>query len=150
MCHENEKGIYGDTPVRCLDLLETFAGRLGCVFDPANFLQVGADPFPDAFMSLQSYITYMHIKDCVRNGTIVVAGKGVGSIPEIFALLNRTVDDDMIVTVEPHLKVFDGLSALEGGEKTKIQNNTFATNEEAFCAAIAGARMCMPRTAILK
>lgn len=149
LCHENEKGIYGDTPERCLDILRTFEGRIGCVFDPANFLQVGAVTFPDAFEMLKSYITYMHMKDCQRNGTVVVAGTGVGCIPEIYALLNRMVKGEMIVTVEPHLRVFAGLADLEAGEKTKMKNNAFETSAEAFAAAIEGARMCMPRTATL-
>ena len=86
LCHENEKGIYGDTPERCLELLEAFDGRLGCVFDPANFIQVGATPFPNGFELLEPHITYMHVKDGVAGGTVVVAGTGVGCIPEMFAV----------------------------------------------------------------
>ena len=150
LCHENEKGIYGDTPERCLEIVKEFEGRIGCVFDPANFIQVGATPFPESFEMLAPYITYMHIKDCVRNGMVVVAGTGIGCIPEMFAVLNRTVKGEMNVTVEPHLKVFAGLDALEADEKTKMKNNAFATSAEAFAAAISGARNCMPRTAVLK
>ena len=150
LCHENEKGIYGDTPERCLELIDAFDGRLGCVFDPANFIQVGATPFPDGFQLLSKYITYMHVKDCLRNGTVVVGGTGVGCLPEMFAVLNRTVKGEMNVTVEPHLRVFAGFSDLEAGEKTKMKNNAFATSAEAFAAAVEGARMCMPRTATLK
>lgn len=150
LCHENEKGIYGDIPERCLEIVDAFDGRLGCVFDPANFIQVGATPFPDGFELLSEYITYMHVKDCVRNGTVVVAGCGVGCIPEMFAVLNRTVKGEMIVTVEPHLRVFAGLSDLEAGEKTKMKNNAFETSAEAFAAAVNGARSCMPRTAVLQ
>ena len=79
-----------------------------------------------------------------------VAGTGIGCIPEMFAVLNRTVKGEMNVTVEPHLKVFAGLDALEADEKTKMKNNAFATSAEAFAAAISGARNCMPRTAVLK
>jgi len=150
LCHENEKGIYGDTPERCLELLKAFEGRLGCVFDPANFIQTGSVPFPDGFDMLAPYITYMHIKDCQKNGTVVVAGNGIGCIPEMFAVLNRTVKGEMNVTIEPHLKVFAGLEALEAGEKTKIKNDAFASKAEAFAAAVSGARDCMPRTAVLK
>lgn len=148
LCHENEKGIYGDTPERCLELLMAFQGRLGCVFDPANFVQVGAD-CTEAFRLLCDHITYMHIKDCAKAGAIVVAGTGAGAIPEIFAVLNRIRDGEIIATMEPHLREFVGLDALEAGEKTKINNDVYATAEEAFCVAVAGARMCMPRTAIL-
>ena len=82
LCHENEKGIYGDTPERCLDIQKTFPGRIGCVFDTANFLQVGATPFPDGFMLLRDYITYMHVKDCAANGTVVVAASARVPGPE--------------------------------------------------------------------
>ena len=150
LCHENEKGIYGDTPERCLELLNAFPGRLGCVFDPANFIQVGAKPFPDAFMALEKYVTYIHIKDCAASGTIVLPGYGVGGIPELFAYVNRVCDGEITVTMEPHLKTFAGLSALEGNEKTKISDSVFATNEEAFTAAAASMKMCMPKTAALR
>lgn len=149
LCHENEKGIYGDTAVRCKELLDAFDGRLGCVFDPANFLQVQVHPLSDAFMLLQNYITYMHIKDCASDGSMVVAGTGKGCLPEIFAVLNRMVKDEMIVTCEPHLRIFEGLSGLEQGESTKIRNDVFATSAEAFAAAVQGTRMCMPRTAVV-
>ena len=150
LCHENEKGIYGDTPERCLELLRAFPGRLGCVFDPANFIQVGAKPFPDAYMALEKHVTYVHIKDCAASGTIVLPGYGVGGIPEMFAYLNRTVCGEIVVTMEPHLKTFAGLSALEGNEKTKISDNVFATNEEAFTAAADSMKMCMPKTAVIR
>ena len=42
LCHENEKGIYGDLAVRCADLLDSVPS-LRCVFDPANFIQCGQD-----------------------------------------------------------------------------------------------------------
>ena len=42
LCHENEKGIYGDTALRCRELLDAFP-QLACVFDPANFVQCGQD-----------------------------------------------------------------------------------------------------------
>ncbi len=147
LCHENEKGIYGDTPERCLEILKAHEGRLGCVFDPANFIQVGATPCPDAFDLLRPYITYMHIKECNTSGTIVLPGTGIGGIPEILAVLNRTVDGEIVVTMEPHLQHFAGLDELENGEKTKIEGAAFSSAEEAFSTAVTYARMCMPRTA---
>jgi sugar phosphate isomerase/epimerase len=133
-----------------MELLRAFPGRLGCVFDPANFIQVGAKPFPDAYMALEKHVTYVHIKDCAASGTIVLPGYGVGGIPEMFAYLNRTVCGEIVVTMEPHLKTFAGLSALEGNEKTKISDNVFATNEEAFTAAADSMKMCMPKTAVVR
>ncbi|MBR5798404.1 MAG: TIM barrel protein, partial [Clostridia bacterium] len=42
LCHENEKGIYGDTAERCVKLLRALP-ELKAVYDPANFLQCGED-----------------------------------------------------------------------------------------------------------
>jgi sugar phosphate isomerase/epimerase len=42
LLHENEKAIYGDTIVRCVDLLETIDDpHFQLAFDPANFIQSG-------------------------------------------------------------------------------------------------------------
>lgn len=145
LCHENEKGIYGDIPSRCLDLQKTFTGRLGCVFDPANFIQCGAKPFEEAYELLKHYITYMHIKDALSNGTIVPAGMGIGGIPEILALINMAKTGDFVLTVEPHLRVFAGLEKLEGGPRTAL-GNAYETSAEAFAAAVEHLRWCLPRT----
>lgn len=142
LCHENEKGIYGDIPSRCLELIEAFSGRLKCVFDHANFIQCSVTPYPDGFELLKNHIFYMHIKDAQEDGQITVAGQGIGRIPETLAELDRLYTGDMILTVEPHLKVFAGLAELEGGERTKLKNS-FATNEEAFAAAVEGIKNCI-------
>ena len=42
LCHENEKGIYGDNAVRCREILSEVPEITG-VFDPANFVQCGQD-----------------------------------------------------------------------------------------------------------
>src|SRR5947209_12668979 len=53
---ENEKGIYGDTAARVLDLLETVdAASLGHAFDPANYLEVG-QPIDEAWTLLRSRV----------------------------------------------------------------------------------------------
>lgn len=146
LVHENEKGIYGDTPDRCAEILDAFDGRLGCCFDPCNFIQCGCEPFEDCFNKLKKYLTYMHIKDAVKNGTIVPAGRGIGCIPELLAMVNLLFEGDFILTVEPHLRVFAGLDKLEGGQRTAL-GNAYATSAEAFAAAVSNLRMCIPRTA---
>lgn len=146
LCHENEKGIYGDTPERCRELLAEFDGRMGCVFDPANFIQCGCQPFEHSYNLLKTYITYMHIKDAVKNGTIVPAGRGVGCIPELLTVINLAHQGEFILTLEPHLRVFAGLVQLEGGPRTAL-GNAYATSAEAFAAAVTNLRMCIPRTA---
>lgn len=113
LVHENEKDIYGDTDERCLDLMEHFGGRLGFAFDPANFIQCGTDPLK-AYERLQDYVTYMHVKDALKDdGAVVRAGRGDGSVREILSRVHRTHDGDFILTVEPHLATFGGLQILQ-------------------------------------
>lgn len=142
-CHENEKGIYGDGIRPCLDLLSTFAGRLGGVFDPANFLQVEQDPWK-AFTMLRPYITYYHIKDIdSATGELVPAGEGDGQIPRLLQTL-AAEEDDLTLTLEPHLAVFGGLAALEedGGASLK-RRYTFESNRAAFDTAAAALKTCL-------
>ena len=88
-CHENEKEIYGDIPERCLQIAEHFGEKLGCIFDPANYIQSGADT-AEGFKMLKGYITYMHIKDAVAgSGNVVPAGHGDGHLEEILRELDR-------------------------------------------------------------
>lgn len=110
LCHENEKGIYGDTDERCVDLMQVYSDRMGCIFDPANFIQCGVKP-SEAFPKLKNYITYMHIKDAILgSGAVVPAGMGDGSVGQ---LLSQLDGENIMLTIEPHLTVFSGLSALQ-------------------------------------
>ena len=137
-CHENEKGIYGDTAEKCLDLKRQFGDKMGVVFDHANFIQCGVEPYPHAFKLLGEHITYMHIKDADAGGTVAPAGEGIGRIAETLSELDGR-QGELILTLEPHLRVFAGLDALEGGEKTKLRG-TYSTAEEAFGAAVTALR----------
>jgi sugar phosphate isomerase/epimerase len=90
LCHENEGGIYGESPEHCLDLMQYFKGGIKFVFDPANFVVGGHKPYPEAYNNLVEYIEYMHIKDAGDDG-IVPAGAGKGFVKEILSdlILNR-------------------------------------------------------------
>ncbi len=138
LCHENEKGIYGDIAERCLDLHKTFT-ELKCVFDPANFIQSGQDTVK-AYEMLKDYVYYLHIKDALYDGNVVPAGQGVGNLPYI--LKEYIKRGGNAVTVEPHLKVFSGLEALEqAGEESKIGITSYSSGDEAFdaaCVALKG------------
>lgn len=114
LIHENEKDIYGDTAERCRDILKTIDSvNLRAVFDPANFIQCGEIPYPDAFIALKEYVSYVHVKDAVRSSGInVPAGEGDGSIPELISRLNSEGYDGFL-TLEPHLAAFEGLHSLE-------------------------------------
>lgn len=132
LCHENEKGIYGDMADRCLDLLNTFP-QLEGIFDPANFIQCGQDTI-QAWKLLRQRISYLHIKDALTNGKVVPAGKGEGHVRDILADFQARGGSD--VTIEPHLSVFAGLKDLEReGEETKIDPFCYESSDAAFDAA---------------
>ncbi len=129
LCHENEKGIYGDTAKRCLEIHKIFPD-IKAVFDPANFVQCKEDTIK-AWDLLKDYVEYMHIKDVREDGIIVPAGEGIGNIPYLIKNYKGEV-----LTIEPHLAVFEGLSSLEKeGEKTQIDEYKYSSNKEAFNVA---------------
>lgn len=129
LCHENEKGIYGDTAVRCEEIHKEFPD-IKAVFDPANFIQCGQDT-KAAWEMIGPYVEYMHIKDALWDGTVVPAGKGEGNIP---FLLSQYKGE--ILTVEPHLAVFDGFEKLESDSKTNMNQYSYSSSREAFDAAV--------------
>lgn len=137
LCHENEKGIYGDNAERCLDILKSVHGIYG-VFDPANFVQCGQDTAV-AWEMLKDYTKYMHIKDALSDGTVVPAGEGIGNVAAIAKdFISR---GGSRFTIEPHLSEFVGLANLEReGDKTNINNKRYSSAEEAFDAAVAAFR----------
>lgn len=135
LCHENEKGIYGDTADRCNDILRSIPA-LGGVFDPANFLQCDQDTLA-AWELLHDRIDYFHIKDVRPDGTLVPAGMGAGHLPEL--LTKYLAQGGRVMTLEPHLKVFAALSSLEQkGEKSAVNDAAYSSNTEAFRAAADG------------
>lgn len=116
LLHENEKGIYGDTPERCRDIFETVkSDNLRAVFDPANFVQCGVKTYPHAFNMLREFVVYMHIKDA-KGQTVVPAGSGDGHVPEIISELYKSGYEGFL-SLEPHLGVFGGLAQLEKGDE---------------------------------
>ena len=135
-CHENEKDIYGDIPERCLELLECCDGKLRAVFDPANFVQCGVDTLK-AFDMLKDHIEYMHIKDALfSNSQVVPAGQGDGNVKAILTQLNAQ-DREIVLSLEPHLQVFAGLSNLEAKHDTEraLRENVYKTHAESFKVA---------------
>ena len=136
LCHENEKKIWAETPERCLEIHKAFPA-IRAVFDPANYVQCHVDTL-HAWDLLCEHVDYMHIKDAIADGTVVPAGKGLGNLPE---LLRRYRDmGGKVVTLEPHLTAFTGLSKLEDGESVKAAFSVYANEEEAFDAAVIALR----------
>jgi len=106
LAHENEKGIYGDTGDRCLDLYTSLRSKAFTgVFDFANFVQCNQRPYEDCWLRLRPYISYFHIKDAqMGTGKVVPAGQGDGDVEKI---LNEAFTNgyDNFLTLEPHLSV---------------------------------------------
>lgn len=137
LCHENEKGIVGDTAARCARLFARVPQLLG-VFDPANFIQTGEN-VGAAWEMLKNHIHYLHVKDALPDGTVVPAGRGVGEWPRIvreFAALPQSLG---VMTLEPHLKVLPP-EELEKHNKTPGAVQAYVSRREAFAAAVAAIR----------
>ena len=132
LCHENEKDIYGDIPERCVDIHAAIP-ELRAVYDPANFVQCGADTLK-AWEMLAPYIDYMHMKDADANKIIVPAGKGVANVPKL--LENYAAIGGGVITLEPHLFEFVGLAGLEREGATSVIGNNYSTKREAFDAGV--------------
>lgn len=133
LCHENEKGIYGDIAPRCLEIHQQIP-EMPAIFDPANFIQCGQDTLK-AWELLACHVKYMHIKDALFSGYVVPAGKGDGNIPQL--LKKFKAQGGSVITLEPHLAVFSGLEALENGEKSMVDAYAYPSQRAAFDAAVA-------------
>lgn len=142
LCHENEKGIFGWDTASCLKIFENVRGLRG-VFDPANFVQCGVET-ASAWNALVDNIEYLHIKDALPNGRVVPAGNGVGDLE---CIINEYAKHGgRVFSLEPHLRVFDGFSALEKGENNTIDEDyTYADGPSAFRAAADAAKNIIER-----
>ena len=104
LAHENEKGIYGDIPQRCADLLAAVASpALRATFDAANFVQCGVAPQAEAYALIRPYLVYLQVKDAIAaTGEVVPAGQGDGQVRETLDALNSSGFAGY-VSLEPHL-----------------------------------------------
>jgi sugar phosphate isomerase/epimerase len=115
LLHENEKEIYGDTPERVLDIVESIGSpTLRLAWDPANYVQVGVSPFTDGYAMLRPYTDYIQIKDALlATGEVVPAGEGDGELRETVRALAADGFDGFF-SKEPHLGSFTAFGALSG------------------------------------
>lgn len=138
LCHENEKGIYGEQPEQVKTLLDALETEyFTTVFDPANYVQAGADP-EAAYGMTKRRIRYFHVKDAQKgSGTVVPAGFGDGKIRSILrdAADQKFFPKPICLTVEPHLAAFEGYRNL--GDDTPLGTDRFCfkDNNESFDAA---------------
>ncbi len=138
MCHENEGFIYGDNSVRVLELKENVPG-LRFIYDPANFAHTG-EPADVTLDALVPFTDYFHIKDILKSaGMIVPAGEGDGKLDKMIDMIDR----DTVFTVEPHLRVFQGLSLFDKGD---LRNKyVYDTNDDSFDAAVGGIKALLKK-----
>ena len=106
LCHENEKGIYGDIarPLRTDPPRRAGAARR---VRPGQLHPVWAGNARRLAL-LEPYVEYFHVKDAMPDGTVVPAGRGAGHLAELL----RDYRGETL-TLEPHLYDFSGLSSLE-------------------------------------
>jgi 3-dehydroshikimate dehydratase len=103
LLHENEHRIYGDSPERVADLLAEIPGpEFEAVYDPANFVFCGYDPW-DGWLKSRDRAVHFHIKDWKAGAALGrVAGDGDGRIADVLRDA-VTRDYEGFCTLEPHL-----------------------------------------------
>ncbi|MDJ0320599.1 sugar phosphate isomerase/epimerase family protein [Pseudarthrobacter sp. PS3-L1] len=138
LLHENEKGIYGDTPDRVLDIMESVSSpALKVAWDAANFVQVGVRPFAEGYAKLRPYLEYLQIKDALlSDGKVVPAGEGDGDVLQTIQALH---DDGFtgFASLEPHLTGAHGLGGYSGPAAFGIAARAFAAVTAQAGVAIA-------------
>jgi sugar phosphate isomerase/epimerase len=127
LVHENEKDIYGDTPSRVLDIIESVGSpNLRVAWDSANFVQVGVRPFTDAYTMLRPHLEYLQVKDAVAaTGEVTPAGHGDGQLVETLTALR---DDGYtgFASLEPHLTNLAALGGPDGPAAFGVAARAFA------------------------
>jgi sugar phosphate isomerase/epimerase len=118
LAHENEKGIFGDQPGRCADIITSVdSPALLATFDAANFVQCGVRPHTDGYELLRPHLLYLQVKDAIMaTGEVVPAGEGDGEVTETLTAL-RDSGFSGYVSLEPHLAMagqFGGFSGAGG------------------------------------
>ena len=143
LCHENEKGIFGDDIEGCAKIHKEF-GKIKMVFDPANFVQCDVNTL-EAWDTLNKYVDYMHVKDALKDKRVVRAGYGIGNLEKIIKAYVEKGGE--VLTLEPHLMEFKGLSELENGESVRglvVYNDT----NEAFDAGTKALKELLDRIGV--
>ena len=102
---ENEGGLVGDSPERCLAILKAVdSPNLRFVWDTANFVHAGIErPTDRAWPLLSPYLVYVQVKDYrMADSTMYPAGEGDGQVPELLARLRDSAYQGFLA-LEPHL-----------------------------------------------
>ena len=126
LLHENEKAIYGDSPARCRDIVESVGSpRLKLVWDAANFVQCGFRPHTDGYPMLRPHLEYIQIKDALlATGEVVPAGQGDGEVRETLRAL-RADGFTGFFSLEPHLAAAGTFGGFSGPELFGVAHRAF-------------------------
>ncbi|PNH83642.1 xylose isomerase [Arthrobacter sp. AFG20] len=127
LLHENEKGIYGDTPERVLDIMTTVdSPALRVAWDNANFVQVGVKPYTEGYAMLRPYLEYFQVKDALAGtGKVVPAGEGDGELDATIAAL-KADGFTGFASLEPHLASAHELGGFSGPVAFGVAARAFA------------------------
>lgn len=114
---ENEGLLWGDTPERCREIMDTVSSpSLRVSFDTGNYAALGTPPYDVAYPLVKPYLVHMQIKDIrVAQHEHTVAGAGDGQIPEILAALKRDGYRGYLA-LEPHLMIAGKAGGFSGEE----------------------------------
>lgn len=127
LLHENEKDIFGDTPERVLDIIETVASpSLKVAWDAANFVQVGVKPYDEGYAKLRPHLRYLQVKDArFADASVVPAGEGDGDLLRTVQAL-KADGYQGFASLEPHLAGAHGLGGFSGPTAFGIAARAFA------------------------
>ena len=127
LLHENEKDIFGDTPERVLDIIESVdSPALKVAWDPANFVQVGVKPFDEGYAKLRPHLEYLQVKDArFADGVVVPSGEGDG---DLLRTVKALKEDGYVgfASLEPHLAGAHGLGGFSGPTAFGMAARAFA------------------------
>ena len=135
LCHENESKIYGQNPTEVHDLLENLPGLRG-IFDAANFVRQKQDPIA-GFEATADKLEYIHVKDAFfSDRSMTPVGEGDGQYKEILKRVDAMTEREIVLTLEPHLFLFDAYKKID---KLELKHRyTFESADDAFdCATNA-------------
>lgn len=138
LLHENEKGIYGDTPARVLDIVESVGSdALRVAWDSANFVQVGVErPHDEGFAMLRPHLEYLQVKDArSATGQVVPAGEGEGQVAETVQALAADGYTGF-ASLEPHLAAANELGGFSGPEAFGVAARAFRRLTDAAGVAL--------------
>ena len=139
VCLENEKGSYGDTPEKMVELLDKVPGLL-MVYDAANYIQVGV-PSEKSLQLAFPRAYYVHFKDGIHKGDdaeITPVGEGEANIAE---LLKLSALRDMTFSIEHHLRFPSDKETFEQIQAS--QKFVYPNVTTAFYDAVGHARMML-------